>query len=163
MMKRHRQPLEAQAAINVTNLLDTAFILLVTFMLVTPQLTHSLPVDLPKVDHAPTVTTPPDKRPFVVTVQKKQDGDSEEHVYLKTPDAAKPTQVTLDQLRDTLTKSKDANPDITVVLESDKDVPTGVTVRVLAVLQEAKIDKLGISTDIERTTDKAPARGKPIP
>ena len=37
MMKRHRQPLEAQAAINVTTLLDTAFILLVTFMLVTPQ------------------------------------------------------------------------------------------------------------------------------
>ena len=160
MMKRHRQPLEAQAAINVTTLLDTAFILLVTFMLVTPQLTHSLPVKLPEVTSAPTSNIPPNEQPIVITIQKKQENEAEEHVYVKTGGSGKTTQVSLEQLRDNLVRAKDNNPKIKVVLEADRDVPTGITFRVVAVLVEAKIENLGLSTEIEKAKDKTPPRNR---
>ena len=48
-MKRHRQPLEIASDMNVTNLIDTSFILLITFMLVAPQLKHGIQLELPEV------------------------------------------------------------------------------------------------------------------
>lgn len=160
MMKRHRQPLEAQAAINVTNLLDTAFILLVTFMLVAPQLVHSMKVNLPEVTTAGPTTPPPTKEPLLVIIQKKQDNEPEEHIYLKTSKAAKEQQVTVEQLRDAAIEAKKANPDIAVVIEADKDASTGIDVRVFNALQEAKIESFGIRISPEKTKDKTPSRSK---
>jgi biopolymer transport protein ExbD len=158
MMKRHRQPLEAQATINVTNLLDTAFILLVTFMLVTPQLAHSLKVKLPEVTKAATANPPPNKEPLLVIIQKKQANETEEHIYVKTSKAANEQQVDLNQLRDAATKAKEANPDVNVVIEGDTDSSLGIGVKILAVLREAQIDNIGLSVNIEKPKDKTPVR-----
>lgn len=162
MMKRHRQPLEAQATINVTNLLDTAFILLVTFMLVTPQLAHSLKVKLPEVTSAPTTSPPPKQQePLLVIIQKKQANETEEHVYLQVSKAAGEKQVSLDELRDAAKKAKEANAELNVVIEPDKEASTGITVKVLAVLREAQVDNIGISVNPEKgSKDKTPSPKK---
>ena len=159
MMKRHRQPLVAQDAINVTNLLDTAFILLVTFMLVTPQLAHSIKVKLPEVTKTST-PTPPGKQPIIIIIQKKQGSDTEEHVYLKVSAAAKESQVDLATLRAEIENAKKANADLNVVIQPDKDASTGITVKVLAAIREANVDNIGISVNPERAKETPTPRGR---
>ena len=60
-MRRHRQDLTLMADLNVTNLLDTAFILLMAFMIVSPAIKHGLELELPtaqgqNIDSTKTLT-----------------------------------------------------------------------------------------------------------
>ena len=151
MMKRHRQPLQAMDAINVTNLLDTAFILLVTFMLVAPQLSHSLRVTLPQVPE-PGVATPAEtkKEPLLIIIQKRAEGEAEERLYVKQGAAGKEEGVSIAQLTDIVTQAKAANPDLAVVLEMDTASTAGMILPVLAVLTKANVENIGVPFSPEK-------------
>lgn len=70
---RSRRAAHAIAEVNVTNLIDLAFILLVVFMIVTPliQQEQTLPIDLPKVAKMPQQKADKDDRFVAVGVDAR--------------------------------------------------------------------------------------------
>jgi biopolymer transport protein ExbD len=61
---RQRRQMHAVSELNVTNLLDLAFVLLIIFMIATPLITaeQTVPVDLPMESQSPQVTPDPDTK-----------------------------------------------------------------------------------------------------
>ena len=49
---------QAMSAINTTPLVDVMLVLLIIFLITIPVITHTIPVDLPKVANQPTKTKP---------------------------------------------------------------------------------------------------------
>lgn len=73
---RQRRQLHAVSELNVTNLVDLAFVLLIVFMLAAPLLTPSeeqtIPVNLPVESQSPQAKADPDTRYEAITI--KADG-----------------------------------------------------------------------------------------
>ncbi len=61
---RQRRQMHAVSELNVTNLLDLAFVLLIIFMIATPLITaeQTVPVDLPVESKSPQVQPDPDTK-----------------------------------------------------------------------------------------------------
>jgi biopolymer transport protein ExbD len=152
--KRHRQLLEVNASINVTNLLDTAFILLITFMLVAPRLSqHGLKVDLPQVEAASTDVD--QSKVFTVVIQKAEaagekdkvclvDRRKEEHRLDLSDPKGKEEFIAQIQRENAADPKKFA-----VVIEADTDSRSGVFVEVIGAIQKAGVTNIGISTKPE--------------
>lgn len=139
---RHRQPLKVVSELNITNLLDTAFILLITFMLVAPQLDHGITVDLPKVKEAPALTPEPE-RTMVVHIRRPDaaDGRTEEWIYLDGE------QVTLEQLEERVRAARAARPELAIVVQGDLGAGWGVGVEVLGAIKRAGVSNIGIGAE----------------
>lgn len=71
---RQRRQMHAVAELNVTNLLDLAFVLLIIFMIATPLITaeQTVPVNLPVESQSPQ--TPPDPDVKFESIVVKADG-----------------------------------------------------------------------------------------
>jgi biopolymer transport protein ExbD len=150
-MKRHRQPLEPMASLNITNLLDTAFILLITFMLVAPQLTHGIKLDLPEVA-APPMSKDPAKT-VLIGIAKRREGEQREWIYLGGD------RVTVEGLYEGLRAKRSENPDLAVVIEGDKAVAYGVFYEVIDAVKRAGVDNIGLSAEYDeraRAIKRAP-------
>ena len=48
-MRRHRRQLNVLSEINLTNLVDTSFVLLIGFMLMAPTIKHGIKIEYPQV------------------------------------------------------------------------------------------------------------------
>jgi len=107
-VRRHHEPLDVLASLNVTNLIDTAFILLITFMLVAPHLTHGIQLELPQAD-APVLDEDTQKT-YSVSITEKLPGEEEERIYLDGE------RVTLQDLEDRLADAHSRKPDTTVTV-----------------------------------------------
>ena len=118
------------ADINVIPLMDLTFCLLIIFMLATPLLEHSLSVKLPATTSAPPITQ---KATYNISI------DSAGRVYLD-----KNMVSNLDDLKNTMARLGMIDPDATVLVRGDKDVPYGEFVKVVDILKAANIQKLGI-------------------
>lgn len=151
-MRRHRQPLHAMSEMNVTNLLDTAFILLIVFMLVAPQLSQGIKVDLPKVVAASALDIPPDKT-FLISIEKLAAAadDKKEQVY------ARQQPVDLEELKSMVKdeqeklKSKTpseqtSKPELGVVVEADKEASWQGVSSVLNALAQVGVTRVGFKT-----------------
>jgi biopolymer transport protein TolR len=141
--RRHRQPLEVKSEINVTNLLDTAFTLLIALMLVAPQLTHGVKIDLPNVKDAPTMANEPAKT-LVITVQKIAEGEEGERVYMKYKTEER---VAVEDLAAKIEAARAERPDLSVVIEADENSRSGAFLRVVAAVKEAGVESIGIVTE----------------
>ena len=119
--------------LNITPLLDLAFVLLVIFIITTPQLSNDLEMNLP----SPKSKTPPAKPPKIHKIIV----DTAGHITLNDqpiqPDALKPTLVAL----------KNSDPDPSVVVRGSADVDYKNVVVVLDALQQADITKIGLATE----------------
>jgi biopolymer transport protein ExbD len=117
--------------LNITPLLDLAFVLLVIFIITTPQLSNDLEMNLPSKNK-----TPPAKPPKIHKIQV----DAAGHITLNEqpiqPDALKPTLVAL----------KNSEPEASVVVRGSADVDYAHVVVVLDALQQADITKVGLAT-----------------
>lgn len=71
---RQRRQMHAVSELNITNLLDLAFVLLIIFMIATPLITaeQTVPVNLPVESQSPQ--TPPDPDTKFETIVVKADG-----------------------------------------------------------------------------------------
>jgi biopolymer transport protein ExbD len=138
-MKRHRQPLEINAQLNVTNLVDTTFILLITFMLLAPQLQLGIRLKLPEVKESPTLDIDANKT-FVISIQKKDPAEQTERIYLQTD------RVTLDELAKRIQEERGRRPDLAVVIETDEDSRSGVFIQVIGAVKNAGVESIGLST-----------------
>lgn len=119
--------------LNITPLLDLAFVLLVIFIITTPQLVNDLEISLPSGK-----------------IQKKSDEKQKIHsVLVKTNGTVDfdNTEMAITALKPALTALKQAEPEPAVALRADPDADYQGVILVLDLFRELDITKVGISTD----------------
>lgn len=127
---------------NVTNLLDTAFILLMAFMIVAPAMKHGLELELPEV----TAANIDSKKTLTVVILLPALRGGESRFYIDD------RRLTLDEIQGEIQRQKKVYPDLDVMIEGDANVPYGSFVKALAAVQRAGIDNVGLMTDPEPTS-----------
>jgi biopolymer transport protein ExbD len=136
-MKRYsqRQSLSSLSEINITPLLDLAFVLLIIFMITTPLLENSMSLIIPSsgVKNSAVPATQ------VQTISI----DRNEMIRLNN------RPVDADGLGAQLAELKRANPDVAVVIRPDRDLPVQKLITLMDALQRAQIMKVGIATRTE--------------
>ena len=121
--------------LNITPLLDLVFVLLVIFIITTPQLTNSLEINLPsgKVPPAdPNLPKPKINRILV---------DDNGNIFLNRE------PFTVVELKARLDSMKRADPELGVVVEGSEEADYQNVVNVLDVLQQLEIEKVGLATE----------------
>jgi len=124
--------------INVTPLLDLAFVLLIIFMITTPLMENSKSLILPSSN-----TTNAPVNPSAVQILSM---DKNEVVRLN--------EVVIDpgMLESRLAQLKAADPNVAVVIRPDRSLPVQKLVSLMDALQRADITKVGIATQEEPPT-----------
>lgn len=117
--------------INITPMLDLAYVLLVIFILMTTASVQGTKVKLPKASSAPSLAKPKTK---AITV------DNEGNLHL---DAA---PVTIVQLEQQLTVLKSQSPDFPVVVRGDSGTQYQKIMDVLDVLGRVGLSEVGLAT-----------------
>ena len=136
-MRRYsnRPSLSTLSEINITPLLDLAFVLLIIFMITTPLLENSKTLIIPS-----SATTNAPINPATVQTLSM---DRNEVVRLNE-------QVTdLATLESRLAALKAADPNVAVVIRPDRNLPVQKLVSLMDALQRADITKVGIATQEE--------------
>jgi len=119
------------AEINITPLTDIFLVLLIIFMVTSVAMVQSgANINLPEVEE-----TKSEPRQIVITVTPQKE------VFINN------TPTTLADLEGFLRPLIQAQPDIPVVLEGDKDVILGEAVKVLAIAQRAGAKQIAIAAD----------------
>jgi biopolymer transport protein ExbD len=136
-MRRYsqRQSLSSLSEINITPLLDLAFVLLIIFMITTPLLENSTSLIIP----SSAAKNPP------VTSSQVQTISIERNEAIRFNNEI----VDLDGLSAQLAELKRANPDVAVVIRPDRDLPVQKLVTLMDALQRAGVMKVGIATRAE--------------
>jgi biopolymer transport protein ExbD len=136
-MRRYsqRQSLSSLSEINITPLLDLAFVLLIIFMITTPLLENSMSLVIP----SSSAINPPVNSSQVQTISI----DRTETIKLNNQ------IVDADALMAQLLELKRANPDVAVVIRPDRELPVQRLVTLMDALQRAEITKVGIATKAE--------------
>ena len=124
---------EVIATINVTPLVDVMLVLLIIFMVAAPMLHQGVEVALPQVANDPLPMR--DEDPMVVTVTKNR------LVYIKD----NPVQPS--QLPETLLPLMESRADESVFLKADKDVPYGLVLEVIDIINQAGTFRIGLVTE----------------
>ena len=119
--------------LNITPLLDLAFVLLVIFIITTPQLSNDLEMNLPS-SKKPQQPSPPPK------INRIQVESSGKIIFNDKP-------VELAALKQTLTDLKASDPETTVVVRGASDVDYQRVINVLDLLQQTDITKVGLATE----------------
>ena len=136
-MKRYsnRSNFSTLSEINVTPLLDLAFVLLIIFMITTPLLENSMNLVIPSSSAA----NAPISKAQVQTISI----DRDETIKINNE------IVEADSLAARLLELKRANPDVAIVIRPDRELPVQKLVRLMDLLQRAQITKVGIATKAE--------------
>ena len=128
-----RQPhLGTLAELNVTPLLDLAFVLLVIFMITAPLLRQGMELVIPTTK-AEQEATPPDK---ILTLSV----DRDRHLTLDG------SAVEQDQLGHSLHDLLAEKPDLAVVIESHQSLPVQAVVDLMEIAKTAGLTRIGIIT-----------------
>ena len=117
--------------INITPMLDVAYVLLLIFIIMTTATVQGIVVNLPKASATPSLAKPQTK---AITIT------AEGTLYLDT------FPVTLEQLESTLGQYKAANPDLPVVVKADATIQYERVVEVLELVARLEITQLGLVT-----------------
>jgi biopolymer transport protein ExbD len=136
-MRRYSQRtgLTTLSEINITPLLDLAFVLLIIFMITTPLLENSVNLVIPSSGAANAPVNPAEVQTISI--------DRTEAIRLNN-EAIDPAALTA-----RLVELKRANPDVAVVIRPDRELPVQKLVGLMDALQRAEITKVGIATKAE--------------
>ena len=134
VMRRYsqRQSLSSLSEINITPLLDLAFVLLIIFMITTPLLENSMSLVIPSSG----ATNLPINSSQVQTISI----DRTETIRLNNQ------VVDTAALSAQLIELKRAHPDVAIVIRPDRELPVQKLVTLMDALQRAEITKVGIAT-----------------
>jgi biopolymer transport protein ExbD len=136
-MKRYsnRSNFSTLSEINVTPLLDLAFVLLIIFMITTPLLENSVNLVIPSSSAA----NAPISKTQVQTISIDRDETIRMNNEIVDPDS----------LTTRLLELKRANPEVAIVIRPDRELPVQKLVTLMDSLQGAQITKVGIATKAE--------------
>ncbi len=132
---RGRGELPLEGDINVTSLVDVAFVLLIIFMITAPIMQGGVDVQLPRGEAAPIQS----KEGLFVSV------DSEGRIFIDSDE----TGLSYDEFRASfpaLVRARDPNG---IYLRGDRRASYGSVVRVLAVMQSSGVDNVGMVLEDE--------------
>lgn len=118
--------------LNITPLLDLAFVLLVIFIVTTAPAVNDLNISLPSAASRPKEA--PSKVNYITV-------DNAGKIYLNT------VEMTEDVLLRTLVEFRKQDPDLNVVVRGDKRIQYQKVVGVLDVLVSANVNKVGLATE----------------
>ena len=118
--------------INITPMLDLAYVLLVIFIITTPQMMNNLEMNLPSGKPPP----PSKEKPKINQINV----DAKGQAFLN--DKA----VTIPVLKADLQQMKSNDPGLSVVVKGSDDVDYQSMVNVLDVLRQLDITKVGLAT-----------------
>lgn len=122
--------------INITPMLDLAYVLLVIFIIMTTASVQGIKVNVPKASSSVSLAKPTTK---AITV------DSDGQIYLDT------FPVTIDELESQLRSFKAVTPDFPVVVKGDRVSQFGRITEVLDACGRVGITQIGIVTERVRT------------
>lgn len=133
-MRRYtsRRSLSTLAELNITPLLDLAFVLLIIFMITTPLTENRLDLVVPSSATAQAAADPS----AVLTIEVTRTGElrMEGNSYLP------------DGLESLLAARKAADPKMSVVVRPDKELPVQRFIDVMDILKRVGIGKVGVMT-----------------
>jgi biopolymer transport protein ExbD len=136
-MKRFsKTEMAAVADLNITPLLDLAWVMLVIFILTATALIQRIDIALPQ-----TQENKKEVSSQTTTVSLDRNGNA----YLND------APVTLEQLAEQLKLLKAADPDLPVVFRADEVLEYKKVVEVLDVLQAVPIEELALATQVDRS------------
>ena len=133
-MRRYssRHNLQTLSELNVTPLLDLAFVLLIIFMITTPLMENSLDLVVPKSTTAKGAVNPAEV--FTISIDKN-------NTYKLNNQLISP-----EDLEARLVAAKLEKPDTAVVVRPHFELPVQQFVSVMDILQRAGIAKVGVMT-----------------
>jgi biopolymer transport protein ExbD len=127
-----RHQLHTLSELNITPLLDLAFVLLIIFMITTPLMENSTDLTLPTGDATPS----PVNMDKVQSVSMHADG----HLSLND------TPSNLAQIEARLTAARAAEPDLAVLIRPHKDLPIQNLSEVLDAVKRAGVKRIGFAS-----------------
>jgi biopolymer transport protein ExbD len=136
-MRRYsqRQSLSTLSEINVTPLLDLAFVLLIIFMITTPLLESSMNLVIPSSNASnPPINT---SQVQMVSIDRTDTIRFNNRV------------VDLETLAAQLIQLKRTNPNVAIVIRPDRELAVQKLIGLMDVVQRAGITKVGIATKAE--------------
>jgi len=126
-----QEELQAYDDINVTPMLDLAYVLLVIFIIMTTASVQGVKVELPKSKITASLAKPGTK---AVTISERGD------IFLDA------YPVTMDALGERIDQLKSANPSLPVVIKGDGKAHYGKVMAVLELLKSHDITDVGLVT-----------------
>ena len=117
--------------INITPMLDLAYVLLVIFILMATASVQGIKVDLPKASSAKSLAEP---KTIAITVNQQG------QIFIDA------FPVTLPDLETRLRNAKAANPDVPIVLKGDQTAQYGKITEVLDLCRRLDLNKVGLVT-----------------
>jgi biopolymer transport protein ExbD len=133
-MRRYsqRNNLSTLSEINITPLLDLAFVLLIIFMITTPLLESSMNLVIPSSG---------EKNPPIISSQIQTISIDRNETIRFNNQVVEP-----DALTAQLIELKKSNPDLAVLIRPDRELPVQKLISLMDALQRAEITKVGIAT-----------------
>lgn len=128
--RRFRRRRQVISDINLTNLIDVVFVLLIIFMITAPMMTQGVQVDLPKTES--------DNVEVNQSIQVSINNRNE--IFIDQ------NKVALVDFRREFRDIFSGRTDVPVFVNADKKVPYGLVIRVIADIQRAGVVKLGFFT-----------------
>lgn len=138
MKKTSRSHHSTLSELNITPLLDLVFVLLVIFIITTPQMMNNLEMNLPS-------GKPPPKTNQLKPKINKISVDAKGQTFLNDE------PVTIPALKEQLQQLKAADPDLRVVVKGADAVDYQNMINVLDVLRQLDITKVGLATEASAT------------
>lgn len=137
MRARRRKKLSQSAhhtmsELNITPLLDLAFVLLVIFIITTAPAVNDIAINLPSA-----ANNPKDPPPKINNLTVDEKGN----IFLNS----RPMQVK--ELRDVLIELRKSDPDLSIVVRGDLSVQYQKVIAVLDILTQANVNKVGLATE----------------
>lgn len=117
--------------INITPMLDLAYVLLVIFILMATASVQGIKVDLPKASAAQSLV-----QPKTIAITVTTDGQ----IFMDA------FPVTLADLETRLRNAKASNPDVPIVLKGDQTAQYGKVTEVLDLCRQLDLNKVGLVT-----------------
>ncbi|MGA1510413.1 MAG: ExbD/TolR family protein [Proteobacteria bacterium] len=135
MLEQELNKRRLHSEINVVPYIDVMLVLLIIFMILSPLLIQGVDVDLPQTD---TTKMTIENEPLVVSIDKSGE------YFLNLGEELLP--MPLVELRSKVSLIFDANPEIEIVIKSDRSVPFEKVAQALASIQSVGVQNVGIVT-----------------
>ena len=133
-MRRRTKTPQLMAEFNITPFTDVVLVLLVIFMIATPFIYQSsMKVQLPQATKSAETS-----RDVIITI------NAEGEVFLED------ARIDLDALKDKLKAMVQNSPDVSVIINGDKNVKYDYVIQVMDVLTQAGVENPGLGVELKR-------------